>query len=70
MDRRRICLRDGADAVIAMIDISDIDNADAQISMAITVETRCDMGDWHENMRVVTVPWGKRLIEKSPKFRG
>jgi hypothetical protein len=62
MDRRRIVLRDCAGAIIASLDVSDIDNASALAIMTLEVQTRCDLGDWHTGQTVCLSPWGNAVV--------
>ena len=41
----------------AMIDLSDIPNANAAAPFEVVVEQRCDMGQWHQIGRVVLPCW-------------
>ena len=66
MDRRRIFLRDVNGTVIREWDVSELDNANAQAVMTITVETLCDMGEWHCTQKVTMQPWGTKLTRSEP----
>lgn len=74
MDARRIVLRDAAGSVIRMMDVSDIDNANSQCSLTLTVETRCDLGDWHQGQDIYLAVWGRAIRSPyslaSPAKRG
>jgi hypothetical protein len=65
MDARVLVLRDANGAAIKTLDVSDIDNANAAAPVALTLETRCDLGEWHQAQRVEFVPWGTRISEPS-----
>ncbi len=57
MDARRLVLRDLNDIVIKSLDISDVEHANSQCQMTIAVETRCELGDWHEGQVFNVAPW-------------
>lgn len=65
MQARVLVLADASGAAIRSIDISDLDNANSAAPMVVIVETRCDLGEWHEGQRAELVPWGKRISEPS-----
>ncbi len=63
MDARVIVLRDANGAAVKTLDVSDLDNADARALLALTVETRCDLGEWHQAQRTELLPWGGHVNE-------
>lgn len=65
MDARVIVLRDGNGAAVKTLDVSDVDNSDSQAPLALTLETRCDVGEWHQSQRTELAPWGPRITEPS-----
>lgn len=65
MDARVLVLRDANGAAIKTLDVSDLDNANAAAPVALTVETRCDLGEWHQAQRTELAPWGSRISESS-----
>jgi hypothetical protein len=65
MDARVIVLRDANGAAVKTLDVSDLDNANAAAPLALTIETRCDLGEWHQAQRTELVPWGPRISEPS-----
>jgi hypothetical protein len=65
MDARVIVLRDGNGAAVKTLDVSDLDNANAALPLALTLETRCDLGEWHQAQRTELTPWGERISEPS-----
>lgn len=65
MDARVIVLRDASGAAIKTLDVSDLDNTNAAAPFAMTVETRCDLGEWHQTQRADVVPWGPRVAEEA-----
>lgn len=62
MDARVIVLRDANGAAIKTLDVSDLDNTNSAAPVALTVETRCDLGEWHQSQRTELVPWGDALV--------
>ena len=65
MDARVVVLRDANGAAIKTLDVSDLDNTDSRALLALTVETRCDLGEWHQAQRAELLPWGNRISEPS-----
>jgi len=65
MDARVLVLRDANGAAIKTLDVSDIGNTNTSAPMALTVETRCDLGEWHQAQRTEFVPWGEQISEPS-----
>jgi hypothetical protein len=65
MDARVIVLRDANGAAIKTLDVSDLENADTRAPLALTVETRCDLGEWHQAQRTELIPWGPQLTESN-----
>lgn len=61
MRGRRIVLRDGNGEIVKAMDVSDVDHANAQFEMTLSIETMCDMGDWHHDSSVRIAPWGERI---------
>lgn len=65
MDARVIVLRDANGAAIKTLDVSELDNDDNTAPLALTVETRCDLGEWHQTQRAELVCWGPRVAEQA-----
>jgi hypothetical protein len=63
MDARVIVLRDANGAAVKTLDVSDLDNANATAPFTLTLETRCDLGEWHQSQRTELAPWGNRIGE-------
>ena len=61
MRQRRLVIRDVSQAIVKSIDISDIDHANAMMYMTMSIETMCDMGEWHINQVARLDPWGERI---------
>lgn len=59
MDARVIVLRDANGAAVKTLDVSDLDNANSSAPMALTIETRCDLGEWHQSQQMQLIPWGE-----------
>ena len=58
MDARVIVLRDGNGAAVKTLDVSDVENSDTQLPYELTIETRCDLGEWHQSQRNELTAWG------------
>ena len=65
MDARVIVMRDANGAAVKTLDVSDLDNANAALPLALTLETRCDLGEWHQAQRTELAPWGTALTESN-----
>ena len=65
MDARVLVLRDANGAAVKTLDVSDLENPDQTAPLALTVETRCDLGEWHQAQRTELLPWGPRISEPS-----
>src|SRR6185437_6870277 len=60
MNARVLVLRDVNGAAVKSLDVSDLENADTAAPFALTVETQCDLGEWHQSQRTEFAPWGSR----------
>jgi hypothetical protein len=60
-----IVLRDASGATVRTMDVSDLDNTDNTAPLAVTVEARCDLGEWHQAQRMDLIPWGTRVSTPS-----
>lgn len=65
MQARHLVLRDMNGEVIKDLNVSDVDNANSAAQMSVTVETKCDLGEWHVSDRYNLLPWGPRISEPS-----
>lgn len=65
MDARVLVLRDANGAAVKTMDLSDVDNPNPAAPVAITVETRCDLGEWHQSQRTELAPWGDLTMGKA-----
>ena len=61
MDARVIVLRDVNGAAVKTLDVSDLPNDNTAAPYALTVETRCDLGEWHQSDRTELAAWGPAL---------
>jgi len=66
MDARVIVLRDGNGAAVKTLDVSDLENSDTQMPYVLTVETRCDLGEWHQSQRHDLAAWGPGCTTAQP----
>jgi len=65
MDARVIVLRDVNGAAVKTLDVSDLPNDNAAAPYALTLETRCDLGEWHQSQRTELAAWGPALTNAS-----
>lgn len=65
MNARAIVLRDTDGRAVKTMDVSELDHDNPQAPYAVSVETQCDMGEWHQGERVELVCWGPRVSSPS-----
>ena len=65
MKSRQLVLRDTDGRAVNTIDVSALDHENTTAPYVMSVETQCDMGEWHQGERFTLAPWGPRISEPS-----
>lgn len=58
---RAIVLRDTDGRAVKTMDVSELDHENTTAPYHLSVETRCDLGEWHTGEVITLAPWGPRV---------
>lgn len=63
MESRKLVLRDTDGRALGAIDVSALQNENAGAAYVISVETQCDLGQWHTGEAHALACWGPAISE-------